>query len=175
MCTANWGITLRERLNLLWQWADKQGLELAAECHLSKINQCASFLLSPKNYEQEITQLMRACPRLNSLQVTALLSQEQIPRQLKDLAIRMAEEADAMIRSDGREVRLEEPSELALALILPDDGYSCDVVRGIPVGLVDFLTPLQNMGMCRLAAPPNSIGLWTVYMRQYNVNVSFRY
>lgn len=53
-------------------------------------------------------------------------------------------------------------------MLLPDDGFSCDVVRGIPAGLVDFLSQPQGAGMCRLAAQPTSIGLWTVYMHQYN-------
>lgn len=69
-------------------------------------------------------------------------------------------------------VTLEESTELPLALLIPEDGFSCDVVRGIPPGLVDFVSPLQAAGMCRLAAQPTSIGLWTVYMHQYNV--SFR-
>lgn len=67
---------------------------------------------------------------------------------------------------------LEEPLELQLALLLPEDGFSSDIVRGIPAGLVDFLSPLQGAGMCRLAAQPTSIGLWTVYMHQYNVSHS---
>lgn len=68
------------------------------------------------------------------------------------------------------QVCLEESLELPLALLIPEDGFSSDVVRGIPAGLVDFLSPLQGAGMCRLAAQPTSIGLWTVYMHQYNVN-----
>lgn len=67
-------------------------------------------------------------------------------------------------------VTLEETTELPLALLIPEDGFSCDVVRGIPPGLVDFVSPLQGAGMCRLAAQPTSIGLWTVYMHQYNVS-----
>lgn len=54
--------------------------------------------------------------------------------------------------------------------MIPDDGFSSDVVRGIPAGLVDFLSHLQAAGMCRLAAQPTSVGLWTVYMHQYNVS-----
>lgn len=65
---------------------------------------------------------------------------------------------------------MEEPLEYQLALLIPEDGFSSDVVRGIPAGLVDFLSPYQGAGMCRLAAQPTSIGLWTVYMHQYNVS-----
>lgn len=63
---------------------------------------------------------------------------------------------------------------MPLALLIPDDGFSCDVVRGIPAGLVDFLSHLQAAGMCRLAAQPTSIGLWTVYMHNYNVSLGYK-
>ncbi|XP_073823958.1 adherens junction formation factor afadin isoform X4 [Musca autumnalis] len=173
MCTAEWGKVMTERLQLLELWAERQGLELAADCHLAKINQCAQFLQAPKTSVEEIQQLACSCFRLNSLQMAALLQQEKIPRNLVDTAIRMAESvADELTRADGREVRLEESPELHLALLLPDDGFSCDVVRGIPSGLVDFLNPLQQQGMCRLAAQPTSIGLWTVYMHQFNARSS---
>ncbi|KAM7363764.1 adherens junction formation factor afadin isoform 3-T5 [Cochliomyia hominivorax] len=173
MCTAEWGKVMTERLQLLELWAERQGLELAADCHLAKINQCAQFLQAPKTSVEEIQQLACSCFRLNSLQMAALLQQEKIPRNLVDTAIRMAESvADELTRADGREVRLEESPELHLALLLPDDGFSCDVVRGIPSGLVDFINPLQQQGMCRLAAQPTSIGLWTVYMHQFNARSS---
>ncbi|XP_023036263.1 afadin isoform X2 [Drosophila willistoni] len=173
MCTGDWGKVMIERLQLLELWAERQGLELAADCHLAKINQCAQFLQAPKSSVEEIQQLACSCFRLNSLQMAALLQQEKIPRNLVDTAIRMAESvADELTRADGREVRLEESPELHLALLLPDDGFSCDVVRGIPTGLVDFLNPLQQQGMCRLAAQPTSIGLWTVYMHQFNARSS---
>ncbi|XP_039232028.1 afadin isoform X4 [Drosophila yakuba] len=173
MCTADWGKVMTERLQLLELWAERQGLELAADCHLAKINQCAQFLQAPKSSVEEIQQLACSCFRLNSLQMSALLQQEKLPRNLVDTAIRMAESvADELTRADGREVRLEESPELHLALLLPDDGFSCDVVRGIPTGLVDFLNPLQQQGMCRLAAQPTSIGLWTVYMHQFNARSS---
>ncbi|XP_055322109.1 afadin isoform X6 [Sitodiplosis mosellana] len=169
MCIETWGKVIRERLDILESWAHKQGLELAAECHLAKINQCADFLQATKTSEEDVQKLACSCFRLNSLQMAALLSQEKIPRNLIDTAIRMAESvADELTRGDDREVLLEESLELPLALLIPEDGFSSDVVRGIPAGLVDFLSPLQAAGMCRLAAQPTSIGLWTVYMQQYN-------
>lgn len=45
MCVEHWGKVISERLRILEVWALRQGLELAAECHLSKINQCADFLM----------------------------------------------------------------------------------------------------------------------------------
>lgn len=171
LCIEPWGKVISERLKILEVWALRQGLELAADCHLAKINQCAKFLQSPKTTDAEVKQLARSCFRLNSLQMQALLSQEKIPASLVDTAVSMAESvADELTRSDGREVCLEESPDLPLALLIPDDGFSCDVVRGIPAGLVDFVSHLQAAGMCRLAAQPTSIGLWTVYMHQYNVS-----
>ncbi|KAJ6640050.1 Afadin, partial [Pseudolycoriella hygida] len=169
MCVEHWGKVISERLRILEVWALRQGLELAAECHLSKINQCADFLMASKSNVTEVQNLACRCFRLNSFQMAALLSQEKIPKNLVETAIRMAESvADELARGDGREVTLEESTELPLALLIPEDGFSCDVVRGIPPGLVDFVSPLQAAGMCRLAAQPTSIGLWTVYMHQYN-------
>jgi afadin len=75
--------------------------------------------------------------------------------------------ADELARSDGREVRLEEDVELALPFLLPEDGYSCDVVRGMPVGLGELLAPLQNAGLCRVSPQPTSSGLWTIYMTDH--------
>lgn len=69
-------------------------------------------------------------------------------------------------------MRLEEDPELALPFLLPEDGYSCEVVRGIPAGLVEFVGPLQHAGLCRLSAQPTSSGLWTVYMGPANPMVS---
>lgn len=58
-----------------------------------------------KTSEEDVQQLACSCFRLNSLQMTALLSQEQIPRNLIDTAIRMAESvADELTRGDDREV-----------------------------------------------------------------------
>lgn len=44
MCIEVWGKVISERLRILEVWALRQGLELAADCHLAKINQAAKFL-----------------------------------------------------------------------------------------------------------------------------------
>lgn len=65
--------------------------------------------------------------------------------------------ADELARSDGREVQLEEDPDLQLPFLLPEDGYSCDVVRNIPNGLQEFLDPLCQRGqcyLCRLSPAP---------------------
>ena len=55
--------------------------------------------------------------------------------------------ADELARSDGREVRLGEDQELQLPFLLPEDGYSCDIIRGVPPGLQEFLEVLIETGM----------------------------
>ena len=54
--------------------------------------------------------------------------------------------ADELARSDGREVRLDEDEELQLPFLLPDEGYSCDIIRGVPAGLKEFLQSLMETG-----------------------------
>lgn len=61
--------------------------------------------------------------------------------------VAMAENtADELARSDGREVQLEEDPDLQLPFLLPEDGYSCDVVRNVPNGFQEFLEPLCQRG-----------------------------
>lgn len=43
-CTRSWGRTLGQRLAQLELWAERQGLELAADCHLARIAQAAHLL-----------------------------------------------------------------------------------------------------------------------------------
>ena len=88
-----------------------------------------------------------------------------MPPQLIAAIVRVAEAtADELQLADGRPLRLEEDSQLAVPFLLPDDGYSCDVMRGIPTGLTEVLSPLQQQGLCRLTPQPTSSGLWTIYM-----------
>lgn len=57
---------------------------------------------------------------------------EQVPSAaLIEQTARAAESvADELTRADGREVRLHEDPTLPVQLLLPDDGFSCDVVSG---------------------------------------------
>ncbi|GLG95432.1 Kinesin-like protein unc-104 [Gryllus bimaculatus] len=171
-CTREWGLRLKAKLAQLEVWAERQGLELAADCHLARIIQAAHLLQAPKYNADDLATLSSTCFKLNSLQLRALLSKYQpapdeprLPHDLIDNVVMVAENvADELARSDGREVRLEEEAELQLPFLLPEDGYSCDVVRGVPQGLAEFLAPLQHAGLCRLTTQPTSSGLWTIYM-----------
>ncbi|KAJ8917520.1 hypothetical protein NQ315_005569 [Exocentrus adspersus] len=172
LCTRNFGNKLYNRLRNLQAWAESQGLELAAECHLAKIVQCAHLLQAPKYAPEDLANLSAACFKLNSMQLGTLLMQYKAepgeklasPSLLEQAAKAAESVADELARAEGREVTLYEDPAPPLQLLLPDDGFSCDVVQGVPPGLADFLHPLQASGLCRLAAQPTSSGHWTVYM-----------
>lgn len=75
LCAKGFGMRLFNRLRNLQVWAESQGLELAAECHLAKILQCAHLLQASKYTADELANLSAACFKLNSLQLRALLTQ----------------------------------------------------------------------------------------------------
>ena len=55
-----------------------------------------------------------------------------ISSEMVDTIVRVAENTvDEMTSSEGREVRLEEDFVLQLPFLLPEDGYSCDVVKAV--------------------------------------------
>lgn len=172
LCNRSYGHRLFNRLRNLQSWAESQGLELAAECHLAKIVQCAHLLQSPKCTAEDLAGISATCFKLNSLQLAALLMQYKAeageklasPSLLEQAAKAAESVADELARAEGREVTLYEDPAPPQQLLLPDDGFSCDVVQGVPPGLADFLHPLQASGLCRLAAQPTSSGHWTVYM-----------
>ncbi|XP_063078989.1 afadin isoform X2 [Engraulis encrasicolus] len=171
LCSHYWGAILRQQLSHIEAWAEKQGLELAADCHLSRIVQATTLLTMDKYSMQDVQNINNTCFKLNSLQLNALLSnyhcapdEPYIPPELIDHVVAVAENtADELARSDGREVQLEEDPDLQLPFLLPEDGYSCDVVRNIPNGFQEFLDPLCQRGFCRLTPHPRSPGTWTVY------------
>ncbi|KMQ96158.1 afadin-like isoform x10 protein [Lasius niger] len=179
LCVRWFGRRLKARLNALETWAERQGLELASQCHLATIMQATHLLQAPKYNAEELATLSSTCFKLNSLQVRALLQKYQpaadeprLPAELIENVVRVAESvADTLARADGREIRLEEEPILGLALLLPEDGYSCEVIRGVPPGLAEFLAPLQRDGICRMAAQPTSSGYWTIYMIDHHNNL----
>ena len=62
-----------------------------------------------------------------------------VVQELIDHVVAVAENtADELARSDGREVQLEEDPDLQLPFLLPEDGYSCDVVRHVPNGFQEI-------------------------------------
>ncbi|EHA98723.1 Afadin [Heterocephalus glaber] len=155
LCSHYWGAIIRQQLGHIEAWAEKQGLELAADCHLSRIVQATTLLTMDKYAPEDIPNINSTCFKLNSLQLQALLQNYHcapdepfIPTDLIENVVAVAENtADELARSDGRDVQLEEDPDLQLPFLLPEDGYSCDVVRNIPNGLQEFLDPLcQRVG-----------------------------
>nr|XP_033794228.1 afadin isoform X3 [Geotrypetes seraphini] len=171
LCSHYWGAIVRQQLGHIEAWAEKQGLELAADCHLSRIVQATTLLTMDKYSHKDIPNITNTCFKLNSLQLQALLQnyhcapdEPHIPTELIESVVTLAENtADELARSDGREVQLEEDPDLQLPFLLPEDGYSCDVVRNIPSGLQEFLDPLCQRGFCRLVPHPRSPGTWTIH------------
>ncbi|XP_050433436.1 afadin isoform X2 [Adelges cooleyi] len=169
--TRVWGARLKSRISRLQAWAERQGLEVSADCQLALISQAADLLHAPKYTGEDLASITSTCFKLNSLQLKALLVKYQpahdeprLPHELIDNVVRVAENlADELARSDGREIRLEEDDELMITFVQPEEGFSYEVARGVPPGLIEFIQPLQQAGMCRLTLHPNSSGLWTVY------------
>jgi len=176
-CTHRWGLRLKRRLAKIEAWAEKQGLELAADCHLARVVQAAHLLLARKNTAEDIASVSSICFKLNSLQLKTLLNKYEasadetpISPDMVDTIVRVAENTvDEMAASEGREVRLEEEPVLRLPFLLPEDGYSCDVVRGVPGGLAEFVGPLHRVGLCVMTPQPTSSGFWTIYMDRLDV------
>ncbi|XP_038824283.1 afadin-like isoform X6 [Salvelinus namaycush] len=181
LCSHYWGAILRQQLSHIEAWAEKQGLELAADCHLSRIVQATTLLTMDKYSMQDVQNIHNTCFKLNSLQLNALMTnyhcapdEPYIPPELIDHVVAVAENtADELARSDGREVQLEEDPDLQLPFLLPEDGYSCDVVRNIPNGFQEFLDPLCQRGFCRLTPHPRSPGTWTIHFEGVNCDSHF--
>lgn len=43
-CSRVWGLRIKARLGQIEAWAERQGLELAADCHLARLMQAAHLL-----------------------------------------------------------------------------------------------------------------------------------
>ncbi|XP_055495423.1 afadin isoform X6 [Leucoraja erinacea] len=181
LCSHYWGAIIRQQLGHIEAWAEKQGLELAADCHLSRIVQATTLLTMDKYLAEDVSTINNTCFKLNSLQLQALLQsyhcaqdEPYIPQELIENVVALAENtADELARSDGREVQLEEDPDLQLPFLLPEDGYSCDVVRNIPNGLQEFLEPLCQRGFCRLTPHSRSPGTWTIYFESADFDCLF--
>ncbi|XP_072767977.1 afadin [Nerophis lumbriciformis] len=169
-----WGATLRQRLTGIEAWAERQGLELAADCHLGHIIQASRLLTMKKYAVQDAKDIANACFKLNSLQLHALLAgyfyaanEPDIPADLMEAVVASARtSADEVIGGEGRDVRLEESLHLHLPFLLPEGGHSCSSVTGIPPGFRDFLEPVSRRGLCSLAFRKHPEGDWTVFFTE---------
>ncbi|XP_056446789.1 afadin [Gadus chalcogrammus] len=171
-----WGAALRQRLSAVEGWAERQGLELAADCHLGHIVQATMLLTMNKYSVQDTEAVQKTCFKLNSLQLHTLLTgylyapeEPRIPPALIDSVVMAAKRsADPLVASEGRCLEREERLELRLPFLLPDGGYSCDTVGGIPPGFTEFLEPICRKGLCKLTPRANCHGSWRVFFNEPN-------
>ena len=113
LCARAWGHRLKRRLGKVEIWAERQGLELAADCHLARIIQAAHLLEAPKGSADDILSISSTCFKLNSLQLRVLLEnyipsqgEARIPADLIQRVVSVAQNtADELTRSDGRDVK----------------------------------------------------------------------
>ena len=179
LCSRYWGSKLTRRLNKIQQWAEKQGLELAADCHLSRIIQAAFFLQASKQDNiQDLPTISSQCFALNSLQLKCLLgnyvigvNEPPLSAQLCNNLISIAQNtADEVVKQEGRNLQLHEDVDLQLPFLLPEDGHSCDIIKGLPACLLDFLEILQNSGHCWLWQNTQGPGSWKKFMMKEQQN-----
>uniref|UniRef100_A0A1I7W4Y3 Afadin n=1 Tax=Loa loa TaxID=7209 RepID=A0A1I7W4Y3_LOALO len=171
-CSRAFGVRLRTRLGYVNEWAYQQGLELAAECHMDRINQAIILLVTPKTVDQ-ISNLGATCYKLNSVQVRWFLEhivldvgEEPVLNELVESIVRLAEiHADAMATQDEASIKLEEEPQLQLPFLLPQDGYSPDLIRGLSPAFAEVISGLQAQGLCRFLPQNHSSGSWTVFLK----------
>jgi len=80
--------------------------------------------------------------------------------------------ADQVLMQEGRSLQLEEEVDLQLPFLLPEDGHSCDIIKGLPSGLLDFLEALQNAGLCWLWQNTQGPGSWKKFMAKEQATVT---
>jgi hypothetical protein len=128
--TRAFGVHFRSRLQAIYQWSEKQGLEFAAECHMDRITQTLKLLIIPKNIDQ-IGNLGSTCYKLNSIQISFLLeyylpdhTEMPVSRDLIDSLVHLARtQADKSAQEEGVRIQLEEFAVLRLPFLFPQDGY----------------------------------------------------
>jgi len=97
---------------------------------------------------------MSSCDSLNSAQLRALLcnyypapGERTLSSEfVGHLVMNAVSTVDAQCQEEGREVRVDEPADLRLPFLVPEDGYSCEFVKGMPTGLVEFVDQFMHAG-----------------------------
>ncbi|CAL8085163.1 unnamed protein product [Calicophoron daubneyi] len=164
---------LTRRLDRIKQWAQRQGLERAAECHLQRCTQACQLILVDRSNLDEFYQFCMDLLSLNSMQLEWLLAHladpPPVPDEWIDLIVTGGKEVNDRALTDEMqhyptsadgdmgpvELQLTEPKELPLPLLLPPDGYASDaVLTGAPTGLSEFLRPLSTKGLIHVKHNP---------------------
>uniref|UniRef100_A0A183B0R4 PDZ domain-containing protein n=1 Tax=Echinostoma caproni TaxID=27848 RepID=A0A183B0R4_9TREM len=160
---------LLRRLDRIKQWAQRQGLERAAECRLQRCVQACQLILADRSNLDEFYQFCMGLLSLNSMQLEWLMAHlvdpPPVPDDWIDLIVTGGKEVNDRAIADEMEhlmhtardsplmpeIQLTEPRELPLPLLLPPDGYASDtILTGAPTGLVDFLRLLESKRLIHL-------------------------
>ncbi|CAF2382178.1 unnamed protein product [Rotaria sp. Silwood2] len=177
LCSHFWGEKLSLRLKSISDWAQRQGLELASDCHLTKVNQICLLLQNGKRDAHDVQQLISNNTfKLNSIQIKQILNNYVLNRNESPISPTFSQallaaaykHVDENLRREGVLVQLAEEPELNLPFLLPEDGYTCENLRGIPQQLFEFIEPMSRASVCRLFTNPHSLGMWTEFMQIQN-------
>ena len=113
------------------------------------------LLQASKSRPEDVSAIASTCFKLNSIQLRTILhlysptaDEADVNRGLADGVVAVAERtADELTKNDGGKVRLDEEYRLSSPFVIPDDGYTSDVVTGMPAGLADYLEPACRQGI----------------------------
>lgn len=102
----------------------------------------------------DVGHILGACDSLNSIQVQRILvsylpgrgESPVRPEVVEQLVYGTQTTVDESMRNEGLELCVDEPVSLQLLFLLPDDGYSCEFVKGVPSGLTEFVMPFVRNG-----------------------------
>ena len=130
--------------------------ELDSYTHTHTHTQAANLLQASKKppSADEPQSVFSSCAKLNSLQINTLLHNCSLtegemavnPVFASELVILARSHRDEALQNDGLEINLEEDPNLELPFLIPQLGYSCDTIRGIPPGLQDYFEPMISAG-----------------------------
>jgi afadin len=156
-CTSDVGHRLLDKIHRLKGWADKENLKLPAEEHLELISQSARLLISS---DQRNISASVICPSLNSQQIKALLVNVNDSKLIDKLSSEAYDVVDQKLILSGYEVHVQEDVNVDLPFLIPEHGYSCDTMKGVPVGLEEYLDSSITNGLCELIVSRESLGYW---------------
>jgi len=132
--------------------------------------QAANLLQASKKLPsvQDAQNVFATCSKLNSQQVSTLLhncslSEGEVavnPAFASELIVLAQTHRDEALQNDGLEINLEEDPNLELPFLIPQQGYSCDNIVGIPPGLQDYFEPMISAGLCKMTVTKDSAGSW---------------
>ena len=69
-----------------------------------------------------------------------------VNRAVVDNLVHLARARDEVLQGEGLEVRVEEDLHPELLFRIPGEGYSGEVMTGVPSGLQEFIQPMISAG-----------------------------